>query len=234
MGLLMRFNGSAMWCGLSVAAGLFLMSQAARADDDAGGFFVGGNVGRAPIETNNTQYQNTLEASAAGSGSLVFTKAALAKRDVAFSVDTGFMFMPYVGAEASYVRFGRVSNQLAGSYAGTDGTSESVYAATVLQSRGPVLGLLFRLPLLDNVDVNLRLADYYAHTELTSTLIAAQHTSGTTTSNSSSLLAGLGLSYTFAGHWLAKLDYLRVNQAGNDKTMKYDISMASAGVAYAF
>ena len=115
-----------------------------------------------------------------------------------------------------------------------DGTSEYVYAATVLQSRGPALGLLFRLPLLENVDVNFRLADYYAHTELTSTLIAAEHTSGTVTSNSSSLLAGIGLSYTFAGHWLAKLDYLRVNQAGNDKTMKYDIGMASAGVAYAF
>jgi opacity protein-like surface antigen len=223
-----------MWRTLSLAAGLFLLGQQVRADDDVNGFFVGGNVGRAPIETNNTEYQTALEASAAGSGSLVFTKAALAKRDIAFSVDTGFMFMPYLGVEASYIRFGRVSNQLAGSYAGTDGTSESVYAATMLQSRGPALGLLFRLPLLENVDVNFRLADYYAHTELTSTLIAAQHTTGTVTSNSSSLLAGAGFSYVFAGHWLAKLDYLRVNQAGNDKTMKYDIGMACAGVAYAF
>lgn len=230
----MRFNGGTMWCGLSLAVGLLLLGQQTRADDDAGGFFVGGNVGHAPIDTNNTEYQTALEASASGSGSLVFTKAALAKRDIAFSVDTGFMFMPYVGVEASYFRFGRVSNQLAGSYVGTDGTSEYVYAATMLQSRGPALGLLFRLPLLENVDVNFRLADYYAHTELTSTLIAAEHTSGTVTSNSSSLLAGIGLSYTFAGHWLAKLDYLRVNQAGNDKTMKYDIGMASAGVAYAF
>lgn len=230
----MRLNGGTMWGGLSLAACLLVLGQQARADEDAGGFFVGGNVGRAPIETDNTQYQTALEASAANSGSLVFTKAALAKRDIVFSIDTGFMFMPYVGVEASYIRFGRVSNQLAGSYTGTDGTSESVYAATVLQSRGPALGLLFRLPLLDNVDVNFRLADYYAHTELTSTLIAAEHTSGTATSNSSSLLAGIGLSYTFAGHWLAKLDYLRVNQAGDDKTMKYDISVASAGVAYSF
>jgi opacity protein-like surface antigen len=230
----MRFNDGTMWYGLSLAAGFLLLSQPARADEDASGFFVGGNVGRAPIETNNSQYQSALEASVAGSGSLVFSKAALAKRDIAFSVDTGFMFMPYVGVEASYFHFGRVSNQLVGAYTGTDGTSETVYAATMLQSRGPALGLLFRLPVLENLDVNCRIAAYYAHTELTSTLIAAEHTSGTVTSNSSSLLAGVGVSYSFAGHWLAKLDYLQVNQAGNNKTMKYDIGMASAGVAYAF
>jgi hypothetical protein len=230
----MRFNSGAMWFGVSLAACLILRGQNARADDDGGGFFVGGDVGRAPIDANNTLYQTQLEASASDSGSLVFTKAALSKRDIAFSLDTGYMFRPYLGVEASYFRFGRVSNQLAGSYVGTDGTSESVNAATVLQSRGPALGLLFRLPLLENVDVNFRIADYYAHTMLTSTLVAAEHTSGTVTSNGSSLMAGTGISYIFDGHWLAKLDYLRVNQAGSDKAMKYDISMVSAGVDYAF
>jgi hypothetical protein len=230
----MRFNISTIAFGFSLTASMMLLGHRAFADEDGGGFFVGGNVGRAPIETDNTRYQSALEASASDSGSLVFTKAALAKRDVAFSVDTGYMFMPYVGVEASYFRFGRVSNQLAGSYSGSDGTSESVYAATVLQSRGPALGLLIRVPLIESIDLNFRLADYYAHTEVTSTLIAAEHTSGTVTSNGSSLMAGIGVSYTLGGHWVTKLDYLRVNQAGSDKTMKYDISMASVGVTYAF
>lgn len=229
----MRFNSGAMWYGVSLSAGLILLGPNARADD-GGGFFVGGNVGRAPIETNNTQYQTQLEASAAGSGSLIFNKAALAKRDIAFSLDGGYMFAPYVGVEASYFRFGRVSNQLAGAYVGTDGTSEPVYAATVLESRGPVLGLLFRLPIIDDLAMNFRLGDYYGHTTLTNTVVAAEHTSGTVTSNSSSLLAGIGVSYTIEGHWLAKLDYLRVDQAGSDKTMKYDISLVSAGISYAF
>ena len=228
----MRFSG-AFLCLSIMSLGLMLGSHA-RADVDGGGFFVGGVVGRAPIATNVALYQSQLEASASGSGSLVFTKASLSKRDIAWSFDSGYMLRPYVGVEASYLHFGRVWNQLAGSFVPTDGTSEYVYAATVLESRGPALGLLFRLPLIESFDVDFRLADYYAHTQLTSTLVAAEHTSGTVTSNSSSLLAEIGMSYSFAGHWLAKLDYLRVNQAGNDRTMKYDIGMASAGVAYAF
>jgi OmpA family protein len=230
----MRLASGKIWLGVSLAAGVAFVGQNARADDDSSGFFVGGNVARAPIDTNNAQYQTQLEASAAESGSLALTKASLSKRDIAFSLDTGYMFTPYVGMEASYFRFGRVFNQVSGSYAGTDGTSEYVYAATVLESRGPAMGLLFRLPLVESVDVNFRLADYYGHTTLTNTLIAAEHTSATVTSNSSSLLAGIGVSYTFEGHWLAKLDYFRVNQAGSDKTMKYDISMASGGIGYAF
>jgi len=228
----MRFSAALLWTVI-MSTGLMLGSPAS-ADDEGGGFFVGGNVGRAPIETNNTSYQSQLAASASGDGSLVFTKASLSKRDIAWSFDSGYMFLPYLGVEASYLRFGRVSNKLAGSFLPTDGTSEYVYAATLLESWGPALGLLFRLPLVENVDVNFRLADYYGHTTLTDTLIAAEHTSGTVTSNSSSLLAGVGLAYTFEGHWLAKLDYLHIGQAGSDKTMKYSIGMVSAGIAYAF
>ena len=228
----MRFSG-ALLC-LSVMSTGLICGSMARADDDSGGFFVGGNVGRAPIETNNTLYQIQLEASASEGGSLLFDKASLSKRDFAWSVDSGYMFLPYLGVEASYLRFGRVSNKLAGAFTPTDGTAESVYAATLLESWGPSLGLLFRLPLVENIDVSFRLADYYGHTSLTQTLVAAEHTSGTVTSNSSSLLAGVGVAYTIDGHWLAKVDYLHIGQAGSDKTMKYNIGMVSAGLTYAF
>lgn len=228
----MRFSGAFLYLSI-MSLGLASGSHA-RADDDGSGFFVGGDVGRAPIAANNALYQSQLEASASGSGSLLFTKASLSKRDVAWSFDSGYMLWPYVGLEASYFHFGRVSNQLAGSFVPMDGTSEYVYAATLLESRGPALGLLFRLPLIESLDVDFRLADYYGHTTLTNTLIAAEHTSGTVTSNSSSLLAGIGMAYTFDGHWLAKLDYLHIGQAGSDTTMKYSIGMVSAGITYAF
>jgi len=49
------------------------------------------------------------------------------------------------------------------------------------------------------------------------------------------LLAGLGVSYVFAGHWSARLDYLRIEQAGDAATTgKYTAAMLAAGASYTF
>ncbi len=231
----MKLEMSAAWRGTAVLLGLIVLGHAARADE-VSGVFIGGSVGRARIEANNALYQSQLESSIEGEGSLIFTKSSLSNRNTAWWADTGYMVWPYVGVEVSYLHFGKLRNQVAGSYTPTGGTSEYVYAATFLSSDGPAVGLLFRLPLIENLDINFRLADYYSHTTLTNPLIAGASV-GTTkqTANGSSLLVGVGGAYTFAGHWSAKLDYLRVNQAGNSSTtMKYDVGMLSVGVSYTF
>jgi opacity protein-like surface antigen len=110
-----------------------------------------------------------------------------------------------------------------------------VGAATRLRSEGPALGLLFQLPVVENLDLNLRLADYYSRTTSTNIFNSSKYTTIVNTANSSSLLAGLGVSYVFAGHWSARLDYLRMEHAGDSATTgKYNATILAVGASYNF
>ena len=230
----MKLKRSAVQYGMVLVFGAAFLGQIVRADE-VGGFYLGGSIGRAQIDTNNALYQSQLESQSAPYGSLVFTKAALSKRGTAWWVNTGYMVWPYLGFEASYLHFGELHNQVSGTYTPTGGVSESVYAATLLRSAGPALGMMLRLPLLEGFDINFRLADYYGRTSLTNILVLNTPTAPKETANGSSLLLGVGAAYTFAGHWSAKLDYVRVGHAGNDTTVvKYNVDMLSVGGSYTF
>jgi opacity protein-like surface antigen len=70
---------------------------------------------------------------------------------------------------------------------------------------------------------------------LTNILNAASYSTTIQTSNSSSLLAGLGVAYVLAGHWSARLDYLRIEHAGDSTTTgKYNAGILAAGASYTF
>lgn len=230
----MKFQGSAYLQIVVIMFGFAALSQTASANDISG-LYVGGNLGLARIDYDNALYQDQIESQAAGLGTLDFTSAYLHKRNTAWWVDTGYMVSPYLGIEASYLHFGALSDRVSGNFTQTGGTPEAVILATSLGSKGPALGLIFRLPLTDSFAVNLRLADYYGRTNLINTLDATKQTSTRETANNSSLLAALGAAYTFYGHWSAHLDYLRVNQAGNSSNVvRYDVDMASVGLSYTF
>jgi opacity protein-like surface antigen len=145
------------------------------------------------------------------------------------------MAWPYLGVDVSCLHLGELYNQVNGAFVQNDGTtSQSVGAATRVSSKDPALGLLFRLPLTEHFDVNLRVADYYARTTLTNILNAAADATMTQSSNQSSLLAGLGASYVFLGHWSARLDYLRIEHAGDSATGKYNVGILAVGASYTF
>jgi opacity protein-like surface antigen len=66
-------------------------------------------------------------------------------------------------------------------------------------------------------------------------LNAASYSTTIQTSNRSSLLAGLGVTYVFAGHWSARLDYLRIEHAGDSATTgKYNVGFLAVGASYTF
>lgn len=179
-------------------------------------------------------FQTQLQNGVAGFGTLDFTSAALHDRKAAWWANAGYMAWPYVGIDASYLHLGELSNQVNGTYVATDGTTHSVGAATRVSSKGPALGLLFELPLTERFDVNLRIADYYARTTLTNIVNATSYSTTIQSANRSSLLAGLGVSYVFAGHWSARLDYLRIQDAGDGATGKYDAGILAIGASYTF
>ena len=202
--------------------------------DGISGLYFGASGGIAKITTDNTAFQTQLLNEAQGFGTLDFTSASLHDRKAAWWVNTGYMVWPFVGLDASYLHVGELYNQVLGTYTPAGGALQSVGAATRLRSEGPALGLLFRLPLVENFDLNLRLSDYYARTTLTNIFNSSNYTAVVQTSNRSSLLAGLGVSYVFLGHWSARLDYLRIEHAGDNTTGKYNVGILAAGASYTF
>jgi hypothetical protein len=230
----MRFQGIAFRRAVGMVVGFAAFGEAAGAGD-LGGLYFGGNFGLARIDYDNALYQKQLESQVAGIGILDLNDASLRKRNAAGWVDGGFMVSQYVGIEADYLHFGALYNHASGKYTPIGGTSESVTAATLVRSDGPALGFLFRLPLTQSFDIDLRLADYYGRTTLVHVLDAATASSTREAANASSLLVGLGAAYTLEGHWSAHIDYFRANQAGNSSTVvKYDVDMATVGVSYTF
>lgn len=203
--------------------------------DGISGLYVGASGGLAKIGYDNSAYQTLLQNSIAGFGTLDFTSAALHDRKAAWWANAGYMVWPYVGIDASYLHMGELYNQVNGTFVANDGTTHAVGAATRVSSKGPALGLLLQLPLTEHFEVNLRVADYYAHTTLTNILNAASYSTTIQSANSSSLLGGLGVAYVLAGHWSARLDYLRIEHAGDNATTgKYNAGILAAGVSYTF
>jgi opacity protein-like surface antigen len=202
--------------------------------DGISGLYLGASGGVAKFGYDNSAYQTQLQNAVAGFGTLDFTSASLHDRKTAWWANVGYMAWPFVGIDASYLHLGEMYNQVNGTFTANDGTINSVGAATRVSSRGPAMGLLFRLPLAESLDVNLRVADYYARTTLTNILNAASYSTTIQTSNRSSLLAGLGVSYVFLGHWSARLDYLRIEHAGDSTTGKYNAGILAAGASYTF
>ena len=199
------------------------------------GLYLGGSGGLARIDYDNSAYQTQLQNAVAGFGTLDFTSASLHDRKTAWWANVGYMVSPFVGIDASYLHLGEMYNQVNGSFVANDGTTHSVGAATRVSSKGPALGLLFRLPLAERLDINFRVADYYARTTLTNILNAASYSTTIQTANRSTLLAGLGVSYVFLGHWSARLDYLRIEHAGDNATTgRYNASILAAGASYTF
>jgi opacity protein-like surface antigen len=68
----------------------------------------------------------------------------------------------------------------------------------------------------------------------TNILNAATYSTTIQSANRSSLMAGLGVFYVFAGHWSARLDYLRIQHAGESTTGKYNAGILAAGASYTF
>jgi len=220
--------------GILISILLGGLAQPALADGISG-LYLGGSGGLAKIDYDNSAYQTQLQNAVTGFGTLDFTSASLHDRKTAWWANVGYMAWPYIGIDASYLHLGELYNQVDGSFTGNGGTTTSVGAATRVSSKGPALGLLFRLPLAESLDINLRVADYYARSTLTNILNAASYSTTIQTSNRSTLLAGLGVSYVFLGHWSARLDYLRIEHAGDSNTTgRYNASILAAGASYTF
>ncbi len=224
----LRGTCAAICCGL-------LACIQARADD-FGNAYVGANFGRA-LSSYNTGYidqQYVSEAMEFGD-SLDVTSRSVHRFDDVWWGDAGYYFTPYVGLEAAFLHLGEVRYKTAG-VINTGGTDDATATSSEVTSRGPALSLLGRLPLTDALEADLRLGDYIGKTVFYSSIdLLGQSSVVTSSRTTSSLLAGVGAAYSFAGHWSVRLDYLRVNRTGNSATGgRFTVNLASAGLSLTF
>ncbi len=215
--------------------GAFAYGRTAAADE-LSGVYLGGNFGRAHNTYGTGFIDSQLIGAAEENGDTVNFRARSTTRmaDV-WWVDAGYFFTPYLGVDAAFFHLGQIRYIAVGSIAESADTAPFA-TTTEVTSHGPALSLVFRLPLNESFDVSLRVGDYFGKATLDNDVIVGSNSSFAAQSkSSSSLLAGIGAAYSFGGHYSVRLDYLRVNDAGDSGTTgKFSVNMATVGVSYTF
>jgi opacity protein-like surface antigen len=204
--------------------------------DGLSGVYLGGSVGRERNEYDTAFVDDMYEHDATEAGDqLEYAARSVNRLDNIWWAYAGYMFTPNVGIDAGFVHLGELT-YLAGAKVESGSATRPAVTNATLSSHGPTLSLLLRLPLTESWEVNMRLGDYYAKSRLVTGLdFDSRYTVSPQSSSGSSLLVTAGTAYGFAGHWTVRLDYLRVNQAGDgDTTGKYDVNAVAAGITFMF
>jgi opacity protein-like surface antigen len=221
----------------TLMVGAVLCAQSACADSDSlDGLFLGGSFGRARNEFNTVSVEDQFVGEAKSAGdTLKYTGSSVHRDSNAWWVDAGYMPWMHFGVDAAFLHLGELSSHATGSLKIPGVGTDSVLSTAKITSRGPALAVLFRLPLAEHWDVDFRLGDYLGKSTETSGIFFKKVSQTTPESSSaSSLLAGVGSAYTFLGHWSVRLDYIRVDHAGNSDTGKFNVNLASLGVRFTF
>ena len=221
---------------LAMSTGLTTWASSPVVASDLEGAYVGGSFGRAESTFNTNLAGSEIVSGAAGAGDTVtFTGRSLQKMSDAWWFNTGYFFSPYVAIDAAFLHIGKVRYILVGNNVTASGT-QPVSSFGEVVSHGPAISLLGRLPLNESFALDIRVGDYYGKAILNNTLNVGSSSNFVTASKArSSLLGGLGASYTIAGHWSFRLDYLRIEKTGDDSTLgKFSVNLATAGVSFTF
>jgi len=216
---------------------IFLVAAADGAyADDYSGAYIGGNFGRARNAYGTGFIDDQIESGAAEeSAGVDITERSTRRLSDVWWANAGYFFNPYVGLDAAFIHLGDFKYIAAGTIA-TSSESQSLTTFNEISSHGPAISLILRLPLAESFAADLRIGDYYGKATFADTLGVGSNSALTLRSaNGSSLLAGVGASYTVDGHFSIRLDYIRVDKTGDDNSVgKFSVNAATAGVSYTF
>lgn len=226
-----RFN---MLMIAAIAAGGGMGRPAAA--DGLAGAYLGGNFGRARNTYDTSFIDTELVNEATNGGATVnITARSIARMSDIWWFDAGYFFTPNIGVDAAFFHLGEIRYIAVGSISGS-GHSLPLSSTTEVTSHGPALSLVLRLPLTEAFDVSLRLGDYFGKATIEDNVtVGANSDFVALDKRGSSLLVGVGASYSFAGHYSVRMDFLRVNDTGDSGTTgKFSVNMATVGVSYTF
>jgi hypothetical protein len=210
-------------------------AQTLRADA-LSGLYVGGSFGRAQNDYQTAFVDDQYQQAAKEAGdTLKFTSSSVRRTDDTWWVNTGYLPWSYFGFEAAFIHLGELTHRASGTLEAFGGDKPVITTASIT-SHGPALSLLARIPMTDALDVDLRVGDYLSKTTLTHGFVyESKYSANNVSASASSLLAGVGAAYTFLGHWSIRLDYLRIERAGDGNSVgKYNANLATVGAAFTF
>jgi opacity protein-like surface antigen len=213
----------------AVIAGVVL-GQAAAADD--GGLYLATSYGDALRTYKRSEIDRNVNAALDGRVTVDTSKSESNKP--IWSASVGYMFSPNFGIEASYLDLGKLKYRAHGS--GDPSDIESLSLNFETKSHGPVLALVWALPMGNNWGVNGRIGAYHVKSTTESVLIADDDTIPTTQkATSTSLIAGVGASLILSTHLAVRLDYLYINKVKEQLLEKsFGVQLVTAGLAYVF
>ena len=148
----------------------------------------------------------------------------------------GYLFSDYVGLEAGFVHAGDLRHAAMATVSATGTAPQNASFHADVSSHGPTLALIGRLPLLEALDVDVRVGAYDGHTVFDDVLTLGKHAApGSAEKSKVSLLAGVGVGVKVIDHVSLRVAYLHLNHTGDTATTgRFSIDMATAGLRWMF
>ena len=162
------------------------------------------------------------------------TATAFEDKDSGYGFLVGYRLTPYFAVEGNYMDLGKVSyrNSSTGTYQGEPVALETNFTA---DTSGLGISALSILPLGYRWEVYGRGGILIATNDLDIFLNDGTGQLGDTISESSTdLLGGVGISFSFAEIYQARLEYQRVFDAGDEVTGEGDVDLISLGITVTF
>jgi opacity protein-like surface antigen len=208
----------------------------AQATDDSG-FYLNANAVRTVRTLEGTELDTGLIGTVASQGgaSLSLASSATQHGDVTWSAGLGYRASAFFAVEASYLDLGQLTYRAAGTETLGSGTGP-LSTALQVSSKGPALAVVGILPILEGLEVSLRAGAFDGQTAtdyVNSDSVTTD--SGRVSKTTTSLLAGAGVSYGFAGHWAVQLQYLHLNALRESLLdQRFNVDVAMAGLTFIF
>jgi opacity protein-like surface antigen len=222
----------------TTSAAVLLCLAGAPALADEGGLYVGA-TGGLTATTYNKESQNdaVVSSGAAADYDVKLHTTSLEAAAPAGAVVVGYMLTPHFGFEASYLYLNTQRYRATARETYITSTAPiSLDLALNLTSRGPALALAGVLPLTNSWQLDGRVGAYEGSMRSKYWSQANTYrTSGSESESSTSLMVNAGTSYSIAGRWVLRLEYVYLNHLSEKLFgQSYNTGLAMAGVTYWF
>jgi opacity protein-like surface antigen len=198
--------------------------------------YFGGNYGRDRNSYDTGFVSNTYATAVENAGdTLVPTASSVHRTSTAWFADAGYWLGHYFGVEAAFLHLGQLKYAAIGTLESSFSADQQLITGAEIISQGPALSLRGRLPLTESVEIDGRLGDYFGKTTFATVLdLGSQYSASSSSVTRSSLLVGIGASYSFGEHLSLRIDYDFVSRAGDSSTGRYNVSLPTVGLSFTF
>ena len=221
------------FCGLLLSLVLASWAQAGTFN----GLYLEADFGRARNNYDTKSLDSQWQGLAAEEHQTLKITARSDERDAdVWSASAGYLFSDYVGVEAGFVHAGELRHAARATVSAAGTAVQNASLNAEVTSHGPLLALIGRLPLLEGVDLDVRVGAYDGRSVFDDVLTLGNHSApGSAEKSKVSLLAGVGVGVKVVDQLSFRVAYLHLNHTGDAATTgRFNVDMATAGVRWMF